>query len=327
MSVLTPQIYNNSIENTVKVEQIDALDLTHYKALQIADLVLGAFKGDPLFSYWFGEKYRYGNPQLLKVYADCLVAYALDGMLFFSLTETASGRLVGISMWVPPESMLNVIEADSLHHQRSLKWKYRKTAIRTSLGLSYIWNWGIPNLARTILGRACIDHPLYNDRLAHFYAGFNRVADKVAGRKRSKHDQKNHNCEEVLAKLSGLSYQQLASTPYRKKDMYYLSVLAINPEDQKKGLGTVFLKQTLNKLSKEPIQFHWKDNNSVGPQKVYVNSSDTACALYRKAGFVESCNYKVCLEGYNISVTRLEKVIGAKAPVSLSSITEQEDEC
>jgi GNAT superfamily N-acetyltransferase len=293
------------VDKTIKVEKVDPETFTRRKALPYADLVLRVFDGDPLFSYWFGPNYRYGNAQLLTAYADCLVAYVLDGMLFYVLTDMVSGELLGISMWVPPEAQLK----QSHHDHYSFKWRFRKFTTHVGLGLSYVWNWGLPNLSRRIVGRSPVDHPLYNDRLSQFYEGFNKVADRVGENERP------------LKRLSELSYHQLATTPYRKKDMYYLSVLVIRPEHQKKGLGTHFLRETLNRLSKEPVQFVWENRSSVGPQKVYVNSSDGACHLYRKLGFLELCNYRVSLDECEISITRLEKVMGMSSGSTSTSLT------
>lgn len=274
---------------TAKVEQVDPLNLSYQETLQFADLTLQTFDADPLFNYWFGPDYRYGNRQLLFAYADCLLAFALDGMMFYTLRDAISGDLIGVSMWVPPVSAVR---------EHSWKWRFQNLSIHLSLGLSYVWNWGIPNLTRRLMGGKPFDHPLYNDRLVKFYDGFNKVADRVGEN------------DTPLKRLSELTYSQLATTPYRKKDMYYLSVFLIGPDHQRKGLGTFFLHETLNSLPLEPFQFSWKGKTSVGPAKVYVNASDAGCRLYKKLGFVDRCHYQISLDGYDISITRLEKNMG-----------------
>lgn len=140
----------------------------------------------------------------------------------------------------------------------------------------------------------CNYDPLSNTRMAEFQ---NR-------RKEQFPNFLNYN-EERRKELWQMDKNQLSNSNelYTVQDTLQLALFTIDKQHQRKGLGTAFLKHTLDQI---PIKTQF--NN--GPQKVMLIATELGIPLYKKFGFSLTYRYQytdkdgICIETSRMDMTR-----------------------
>jgi GNAT superfamily N-acetyltransferase len=312
------------------VVRVDPRDLSFELSTEVAELLLLVYENDPIFNYWLGPQYRYGESGVKLInettesavkraekYVDMNVSYRrlLYSYGRFFHSAFTSDRAVLYLAYLPNSSeQYDDGVGDETQPLVSLP-SHGKLVGAAGLTYPMFMPSTIPQTIWWKLYRYWLS---FKYRILNVWSFIGTGEHPSFNERRQSSDRDMENSfKQLNAKnidqLAAMTSQEVADAVYGTDAVPWLQPMIVDPKLQGRGIGTKLLNTVYGQFQHgSQVTFESSDgkHRSTGPLKIVLDASQNGFGLYKKFGFqpLVVCSLNIANSDDPVTFTRMMRI-------------------